>query len=152
MEKNSAIWNGREVTEEEYWKLFLQEVILRGCDGETMMELLLELDMNIGDNRYVDPECLEEECDEEEDVTKEEYNRMLWEHFSQELDIQNQGILVCMFLAREIKTIKECIRDADDKTGPSDDDKRLLESLIESRNWVADVTENEDLREDSDEE
>ena len=74
------------------------------------------------------------------------YKGEAWEGFESTTDIQTQGAIVCHFLAREIKTVKDCINAADKKTGSMENDKHLLASLIESFNWVADVTENEDLR------
>lgn len=74
------------------------------------------------------------------------YKREAWEGFDSTTDIQTQGAIVCHFLAREIKTVRDCIAEADEKCGGVENDKHLLESLIESYNWIADVTENEDLR------
>ena len=74
------------------------------------------------------------------------YKCEAWEGFENTTDIQTQGAIVCHFLAREIKTVRDCIAEADEKTGGIENDKHLLESLIESYNWIADVTENEDLR------
>jgi hypothetical protein len=74
------------------------------------------------------------------------YKREAWEGFETTTDVQTQGAIVCHFLAREIKTVKDCINEAYEKTGSMENDKHLLASLIESYNWIADVTENEDLR------
>lgn len=62
------------------------------------------------------------------------------------LVIQAEGILVCTFLRREIDSVRACILEADEKTSGLDNDKRLLDSMIETYNWIADVTENEELR------
>lgn len=74
------------------------------------------------------------------------YKREAWEGFDSTTDIQTQGAIVCHFLAREIKTVEDCIREADEKTSGLDNDRHLLASLIETYNWIADVTENEELR------
>lgn len=76
------------------------------------------------------------------------YKREAWEGFDSATDIQTQGAIVCHFLAREIKTVRDCIADADEKTGPVDNDKHLFASLVETLGWVADVTENEELKDE----
>lgn len=42
-----AIWNGREVTNEEYWRLRLEEVISKGCTREDLEDLCTDLDMEL---------------------------------------------------------------------------------------------------------
>ena len=54
-----AIWNGVPVTEQRWWELHLEQIVKEGVTREKLLELMKDLDMDIGDSLYV------EEDDEE---------------------------------------------------------------------------------------
>lgn len=76
----------------------------------------------------------------------DDYKREAWEDFNITTNLRTQGAIVCNFLAREIKTVRDCIKEADGKTDDLVNGNHLLASLIEAYNWIADATENEDLK------
>lgn len=55
-EKLVAIFDGVRVTEQKYWELHMEQLVKEGVTKEKLYELMLDLDMNIGESLYVDDE------------------------------------------------------------------------------------------------
>lgn len=55
-----SIWNGKEVTEQEYWKLRLSQIIEEGCTVEDLRNLMVDLEMSdlTGEETYQVPSVI----------------------------------------------------------------------------------------------
>lgn len=77
----------------------------------------------------------------------EEYRNAAIEHFwggeDDTLSIQCRGAQVISYLQRELECTKEVIQESSEE---NQNDTSLCKSLIEVINFIADCTENEDMR------
>lgn len=52
----NATFDGVQVTEQKYWELELERIIKEGVTKERLYDLMIDLDMNIGESLYVEEE------------------------------------------------------------------------------------------------
>lgn len=47
METKNCIWNGKKVTEQEFWTKRLEQVLEQQCSKDALVDLMVDLEMNL---------------------------------------------------------------------------------------------------------